>query len=209
MCLAIIIWLYHARTVLPVIYVRAEEGEPEHGHTAADIVACCLLPAIFHPAVYVISVHFLFLFPPLCLPKQASIYCSLLILKEGWRRQRLFSGQFSYQFTAVFKTRKFTLQNCEFNWFKPHKWMFSLRITNSATRQHIFQIHLRKLHFSFFLTFTRNSLSRADLSYPSLSNTPHAAHDPFRRTRSRLILLRSSLSLAQRHNLCVRAEIGK
>ena len=129
MCLAIIIWLYHARTVLPVIYVRVEEGEPEHGRTAADIVACWLLPAIFHPAVYVISVHFLFLFLQLSLPKRASIYCSLLILKEGWRRQRLFSGQFSYQFTAVFKTRKFTPQNCEFNWFEPHKWMFSLRIT--------------------------------------------------------------------------------
>lgn len=91
---------------------RAEEGEPEHGHTAADAVACFLLPAIFHPGVYVISVHFLPLFPPLCLPKQASIYCSILMLaKEDRSRKCPFSGQFSYQYATVYciaKTIKFT-----------------------------------------------------------------------------------------------------
>lgn len=50
-----------------------EEGEPECGYADADaadaatgaaVVACFSLPAIFHPGVYVISVHFLLLFPP-------------------------------------------------------------------------------------------------------------------------------------------------
>ncbi len=107
MCLAIIIWLYHARTVLPVIYVcefeTGEEGEPEHSHTAADVLSCFSLPPIFHPGVYVISVHFLVLFPPLSPPKQTSICCILLMLEEIWRRQKLnnkFSGQFSDQYVT-------------------------------------------------------------------------------------------------------------
>lgn len=109
---------------------RAEEGEPEHGHTAADVVACFSLPAIFHPGVYVISVHFLPLFPPLCLPKRASIYCSILMLGEEDRSGTCpFSGQFSYRYATVYciakdneihskKTFAIQIHECKFNQFK-------------------------------------------------------------------------------------------
>lgn len=78
--------------------------------TVAAVVACFSLPAIFHPGVYVISVHFLLLFPP-TVSAGAGVHI-LLFINAGRRLEEDGSGTksvfwsvfffFSYQRATVY-----------------------------------------------------------------------------------------------------------